>query len=52
MEGISQSNLSKYENGFEGLISDEAIINIMALLDFPLAFLSVRLRIQESSINM
>ncbi len=39
IEGLSQANLSKYEKGFEGMIKDEKIAEIMKFLDWPLAWL-------------
>ena len=41
IKGLSQSNLSKYEKGFEGMIKDEKVEEIMKHLNFPLAFLDV-----------
>lgn len=42
IKGLSQSNLSKYEKGFEGMLKDNKIAEIMIFLDFPLNWLSVK----------
>ena len=43
VKGLSQSNLSKYEKGFEGMLRDDKIAEIMQLLNFPLQFLEVKM---------
>ena len=43
VKGLSQSNLSKYEKGFEGMLKDDKIAEIMQLLNFPLQFLEVKM---------
>ena len=43
VKGLSQSNLSKYEKGFDGVLKDDKINEIMKLLNFPLQFLDVRM---------
>lgn len=40
--GLSQSNLSKYEKGL-GTLSDETLCRIMSTLDFPVAFLDLKI---------
>ncbi len=40
IDGLSQSNLSKYENGIDSL-SDENVDRIMTYLDFPVEFLNL-----------
>ena len=37
IEGLSQSNLSKYEKGL-GTLSDDLVRKIMEVLDFPIGF--------------
>lgn len=37
--GLSQSNLSKFENGFEGMIGDDLLKEILMFLDFPFDFI-------------
>lgn len=39
IKGLSQSNLSKYEKGFEGMITEDKIAEIMKFLDWPLGWL-------------
>lgn len=39
IEGLSHSRLSKFERGFEGVISDEKIAEIMGLLKWPVTWL-------------
>jgi transcriptional regulator with XRE-family HTH domain len=36
---LSQSNLSKYEQGFEGMLKNEKVLEIMNFLNFPIEFL-------------
>lgn len=43
VEGLSQSNLSKYENGLSTL-SDDLLSRIMDCLGFPMSFLDVSIR--------
>jgi transcriptional regulator with XRE-family HTH domain len=43
VKGLSQSNLSKYEKGFDGMLKDNKIAEIMQLLNFPLQFLDVKM---------
>jgi hypothetical protein len=38
---LSQSNLSKFEKGFEGKISEEKLKEIMKFLDWPYRWLEV-----------
>ncbi len=42
IEGLSQANLSKFEKGFEGMISDEKLKVIMQFLDWPFDWLDVK----------
>ena len=42
IEGLSQANLSKFEKGFEGMISDEKLKVIMQFLDWPFDWLYVK----------
>ncbi len=39
IDGLSQSNLSRFEKGFIHVLSNEKIIEIMALLNWPIEFL-------------
>jgi len=39
VHGLSQSNLSKFENGFEGMIGDDLLKEILMFLDFPFDFI-------------
>lgn len=39
IRGLSQSNLSKYENGFDNTISNVLLAEIMKHLDWPLTWL-------------
>lgn len=41
IEGLSQSNLSKFEKGFEGQIKDSKLLDIMKFLDWPINWLNV-----------
>lgn len=40
IEGLSQSNLSKYEKGL-GTLSDDLVRKIMEVLDFPIGFMDI-----------
>lgn len=40
--GLSQSNLSKYEAGFTGMINDEKLKVIMQFLNWPFGWLDVK----------
>lgn len=39
IKGLSQANLSKYENGFEGMLKDEKVEQIMKHMNWPISFL-------------
>jgi transcriptional regulator with XRE-family HTH domain len=39
IKGISQSNLSKYEKGFEGMLKENKITEIMKFLNWPIEWL-------------
>jgi len=39
IDGLSQSNLSKFEKGFSSVLSDELIEKIMNFLNWPIEFL-------------
>jgi transcriptional regulator with XRE-family HTH domain len=39
IEGLSQPNLSKFLNGYYGVISEEKLKDIMKFLNFPFEFL-------------
>ena len=42
IKGLSQANLSKFEKGFEGVISDEKLKVIMQFLNWPFDWLDVK----------
>lgn len=48
IDGLSQSNLSKFEKGI-GIISDDLLERIMDYLDFPMSFLSLSIEPEISS---
>tara|TARA_R110000744_G_scaffold378044_1_gene493704 strand:+ start:175 stop:420 length:246 start_codon:yes stop_codon:yes gene_type:complete len=39
IKGLSQANLSKYENGFEGMLKDDKVAEIMKHLNWPVEWL-------------
>lgn len=39
IDGLSQPNLSKFEQGYHGCISDDLLILIMKFLEFPLEWM-------------
>lgn len=41
INGLSQSNLSKFEKGFEGKISDSKLKEVMKYLNWPFDWLDV-----------
>lgn len=41
IDGLSQANISKFEGGFN-TISNDQLVNIMELLNFPLQFMEVQ----------
>jgi len=41
VNGISQGNLSRFEKGFEGVMSDDNLKSIMSFLDWPFKWLDV-----------
>lgn len=42
IKGLSQANLSKYENGFEGMIKDDKVDKIMKHLNWNIEWLDVK----------
>lgn len=42
IKGLSQSNLSKFEKGFEGQISEEKLKEVMEFLQWPFAWLDIK----------
>lgn len=52
IKGLKQSNLSKYEKGFDGMIKDNKIADIMELLNFPINFLNVKMSNLYTSWNL
>lgn len=42
IKGLSQANLSKYENGFQGMLKDEMVVKIMNHLNWPVEWLEVK----------
>lgn len=42
IKGLSQANLSKYENGFEGMLKDDKVAEIMKHLNWPIRWLEVK----------
>lgn len=42
IKGLSQANLSKYENGFEGMLKDDKVAEIMKHLNWPIKWLDVK----------
>ncbi len=51
VEGLSQSNLSMFERGFENVIKVELIEGIMRVLNFPIKFLDKNTRVHNSSFD-
>lgn len=43
IKGLSQSNLSKYEKGFVGMLKDDKVSEIINFLNFPIKFLDVKM---------
>lgn len=43
VENVSQSNLSRFEKGFENILSEDKVKDIMLYLDFPMKFLEKRI---------
>ena len=41
IEGLSQSNLSKFEKGFEGQMKDSKLFDIMQFLNWPANWLNI-----------
>ena len=39
IKGLSQANLSKFEHGFKGQISDEKLKEVMSFLNWPVEWL-------------
>ena len=42
IKGLSQANLSKYENGFEGMLKDDKVAEIMKHLNWTIKWLDVK----------
>ena len=42
IKGLSQANLSKYENGFEGMLKDDKVAEIMKYLNWTVSWLDVK----------
>ncbi len=49
IKGVSQNDISKFENGKPSKIDENKIQEIMSLLNFPLRFLEKRIRIWNCS---
>ena len=42
IKGLSQANLSKYENGFEGMLKEDKVAEIMKHLNWNIEWLDVK----------
>lgn len=52
VKGLSQSNLSKFLNGYYGCLSEEKLKQIMEYLEFPFEFLYKEFKPFKSSLRL
>ncbi|WP_235299742.1 helix-turn-helix domain-containing protein [Portibacter marinus] len=51
IKGLSQSNLSKFEKGFETYISDEVLQRIIKFLNFPVEFFQKKINLDLENVD-